>query len=226
MGIGARFLEINCDLETASGGWARRRNRQRRRGSDELALFVAMHNSESGDLLAWHKYYRGNVDSGDTFRPERSMLAPVDSVDNIVITLTALEIDGAGKLSKLVDREYKNFQNRVTTLGGLSLPSISGPGPLDKTVGFLSPLGAGFWFAEMEDDLIAVDRFYINRDWISDMLNGGTLPEREGYSPITGRGIDVVSEYERRGDNLITNREYTSSAANSVYSMSFEFRAV
>ncbi len=227
MGIGVRLMEVTCDLESASGRWARRRNRQRRRGSDELAVFAATHDLATGQRLSYFKFVRGDVDTGDVYHPEQSFLGPSDSTDQIVLSLAAREVDGAGSRSTLVDREFQHWVASTQQLGPIPLTTgqpSSQPGDVAaEVVG--SVLSAGFhWLgAQPADELIAVDRMIVTRSG-----PGGTLtvtsPEDGSEIALSSTAITLSRSVETVDGNAIATTAYDSRDANSRYTLSFEFR--
>lgn len=226
MGIGLALNQIDCNVETASGGWARRRDRQRARGSDELAIFAVMHSlsSDAFEPLAHFKYYRENVDSGDTFRPEQSMLAPDDSVDELLVTLIALEIDGAGSGLDKANRYYQKWVEVTNDRGNYTNPT-GNPSRSSRGTAIFD-MGSGWWSEEIFPDLIALDRFSASRAGFGEFVNHSTgiFPEMDDYETIRGKGVEVEGGYNTFDGQFLATRRYRSSAANSDYSLTFEFR--
>lgn len=106
MGIGVTFSRIACDLETAESERRLRRRRIRRRASDEVVIFARLQDANDGRHLAFHRYHRGNLDNGDAVEVNRSMLAPEDSADWVVLLVVGWEIDGAGNIEALSQDAY------------------------------------------------------------------------------------------------------------------------
>ena len=217
MPVGVKLNEVRCIDETTSGRNSRVRGRRQNRASDEIAMFTAMHDAESGRLLAVHKFWETGVDSGDEFHRDQSMLAPEDSSSAIGVTVVGYEIDGRGKTQTLVDDKYEEWLGAVSAGDwGLSLTDTAA-----RTAAkiFLVPFAAR---RVMRDDLIMLDRFRIDeRD-----VTGPEAPESEFYTPSDGvDGLSIGARYQRLPDGeLQSTRTYTARAQHSVYEVALSFR--
>lgn len=217
MPVGVRLNDVRCIEETASGRNSRVQERRRGFGADEIAMFTAMHDAESGRLLAVHKFWETAVDSGDEYHPDQSMLAPEDSSSAISVTVVGYEIDGRGSTQNLVDEKYGDWLDAVSAGDwGLSLTDTAA-----RTTAriFLVP----FAFQRvMRDDLIMLDRFRIDESDVS----GPETPDSEFYTPSDAvDGLSIGAQYRRLPDGeLQSTRTYTARAEHSVYEVALSFR--
>ncbi len=219
MSIGVRMNEVVCNLETTSGRRSRVQERRREWGSDEIALFAAIHDAEGGDLLSVYRFGREEVDSGNSFNLNQSMLAPSDSSDSILISIVGYEIDGPRGFQRLYNDKYEEWLGVVGESDfGLSLE----PGPRETANGiFFAPFHFTLWKRLLEDDLIILDRFEVE----SSVFGGAGLPARESYAPSDSvAGLTVVAEYERDGDEVVTRRTYSARSESSSYTLVLSFR--
>lgn len=217
MPVGVRLKSVRCIDETTSGRRERVRDRRRRWASDEMAMFTAMHDGDSGRLLAVHKFWKTGVDSGDEFHPEQSMLGPGDSTSTIGVTVVGYEFDGRGSTESLVNDKYAEWVDVVSAGDwGLSLTDTAA-----RTAAriFLVPFAAR---RVMRDDLIMLDRFRIEEDEVT----GSDTPESEFYTPSdTEEGLSVGARYQRLPDGeLQSTRTYSARAQHSVYEVALSFR--
>ncbi len=211
--------EVVCNLETTSGRRDRVRERRRKWGSDEVALFAAIHDAESGDLLSVYRFGRDEVDSGDSFNLAQSMLAPGDSSDSILISIVGYEIDGPRGFQRLYNDKYEEWLGAVGESDfGLPLE----PGPRETANGiFFAPFQFTLWKRLLEDDLIILDRFGVD----GSVFGRAALPARESYAPSDSvAGLTVVAEYERDGDEVVTRRTYSARSELSSYTLVLSFR--
>ncbi|MGP1993020.1 hypothetical protein D9V96_014185 [Zobellia laminariae] len=245
MGIGVRLDQIICDAESTSGYTKRRRRLRRKRFSDEIQLLIAVFDNPSGEMIETYNYVKGDVDSGDIFRPDDLFLRTTDyESTEIKLRLMALEIDGVRQLTKLTDKNYKEW---IKYKGGI-LNFIETSGDRGAAhAGMISPLGLAGLGSVAPDDLIAYDELVVNREQISgtqtidniteepspfsrSVTSGGTTLDKDGkVVPTVGTSEEPISvsrklEFSRSVANRLTaSMTYKSKEALSQYTFKLTF---
>lgn len=191
MGIGIRLNEIRCEEESTSGFSKRRRRLRRKRFSDEIQLLIAVLDSSSGELIDTYNYVRGEVDSGDIFRPEDLFLSTSEnSSTEIKLRLMLIEIDGVRQLKKITDKNFKNWETNQSI-------AIHSEGNQDHTavgLGFVSPLLIAAFRHIADADLLAYDELIISSDQISGTESIDSIAEEASpFERIKGEGGTTLS---------------------------------
>jgi len=223
MPIGMRVRDLTCLEETTSGRNSRVRARRRNWGSDEVALFAAVHDAASGRLLTVYRHHRGEVDSGDVLTIEQSALAPADSTDSIIVTLVGYEIDGRGALGTLVKDKYDAWVDAVSDADwGLSVENDR----VDAAVGVL--LVPPFAKRVLHDDVILLDRFEV----AVPMFTAPAAPAEQRYAPSdTPEGLSITAAWDQVGPRgagggvtrMETTRSCRARGEDSTYVVRLEF---
>lgn len=217
MPVGVEMNYVRCIEETTSGRFDWVRRGRRRRGSDEVAVFAAIHDAESGRLLAPYRWSSTGVDSGELKTIRQSMLAPTDSTSSISVTIVGYEIDGRGATSTLVKDKYQEWVGSVSA-GDWGMSLENGAVNTAARVLLIPP----FVRRVLRDDVIMLDRFRIDEDDVT----GGATPDPERFAPSDAiAGLAVDARYERvPGGDLKSARTYTARSENSVYEVGVSFR--
>ncbi|OWW25810.1 hypothetical protein B4Q04_09455 [Zobellia sp. OII3] len=244
MGIGIRLSELRCEEESTSGFSKRRRRLRRKRHSDEIQLLIAVIDNASGELIDTFNYVRGEVDSGDVFRPDELFLSTTENSSlEVKLRIMLLEIDGVRQLKKITDKNYKTWE------GNQSI-AFHSEGNQDNTaigLGFGSPFLIAAFRHIADADLLAYDEVIVNREQISGSRpidnvgeeaspfarvfseGGTTISASGGTVPVTGvRRVPIKLtrrvDFSRPAANrLLASMTYNSEEALSRYNIRVTF---
>ena len=215
MGVGLELESVQCLEETTSGRNSRVRARRRRRGSDEVAVFVAVHDAFSGDLLTTYRWTATGVDSRELHVVRQIVLDPRDSTDSVLVTVLGYEIDGRGSTETLAKESFEGFRAAVGA-GDWGMPVPRRGAYTAARVLLLPP----FARRVLQDDTIMLDRFTVDAADVP----GRAVPEPVTYTPSDAvPGLSVEGRWDRFG-GLRAIRTYRARAEHSEYVLRFRFR--
>ncbi|MBM6403929.1 hypothetical protein JQN72_06685 [Phycicoccus sp. CSK15P-2] len=215
MGVGVELQSVLCEVETAAGRTAQRRARRRRRGSDEVAVFLAVHDTDTGDLLTTYHWVRTGVDSDDLLVVRHTVLDAAGSTDDVTVTVVGYEIDGRGSTEKLAAAKFEDFRQSVTASDrGLALRRR--PARTAARVLLVPPLARRV----LQDDVIMLDRFRVT----AADVRGPAVPPVERDEPSGDvPGLSVEGTWDRVGALLRAARRYRSREEHSSYLVRLTF---